>query len=138
MKNQITHKQKRKSAWDSEKNRFFDKIIELKLASNANQIEKFLQDSVQGREYAKFVFTRSLSEAMELIAAYGEINGITRLELANTNLHVIISELIETEEKAQQLKVIPKLIKKISDLGALIELPPLITKESDFNCLVFF
>ena len=91
-----------------------------------------------GREYAKFVFTRSLSEAMELIAAYGEINGITRLELANTNLHVIISELIETEEKAQQLKSNSETNKKISDLSALIELPPLIAKESDFNCFSLF
>ena len=126
-------KKKQKSAWEREKHKFFNKIVGMKLADNVQQIEDFLRDSVQGREYAKFVFTASLSEAIELISAYGEQNSISRQELSNSNLYPILSDLMETEEITEVIQNNCRKNKKISDLSALIELPPLITKESDFN-----
>ncbi|MDC3312007.1 PEP-utilizing enzyme [Alphaproteobacteria bacterium] len=125
---------KQNSAWDFEKHKFFDRMVELKLASNAEQIEKFLQESIQGREYAKFVFTRSLSEIIELIADYGAEYGFSREELSNINLHAILSDYSEIEILEEAIQKNCEKNKKISDLSSLIELPPLIINESNFNC----
>lgn len=53
----------------------------------------YAQKAIEGREYAKFVFTRSLSEIIELVAKWGEIKGFTRLEMSMLTIDEILSIL---------------------------------------------
>lgn len=46
----------------------------------------FLRKAIEGREHAKFVFTRNLSGALEAIAEFGKENGFTREDLAHLHL----------------------------------------------------
>lgn len=50
---------------------------------------KFIEAAIEGREYAKFVFTRSLSAALELIAQLGTQNGFSREDMAYLDCTVI-------------------------------------------------
>lgn len=45
---------------------------------NADDLVVYAQKSIAGREYAKFIFTRHLSDIIELVAKWGEIQGIER------------------------------------------------------------
>jgi phosphohistidine swiveling domain-containing protein len=52
----------------------------------------YCKRAIAGREYAKFVFTRTLSDLLELIAAWGSKNNISRHALANCNLNEFLKE----------------------------------------------
>ena len=49
---------------------------------DANDLLAFATQAIQGREFAKFVFTRNLSDAIEDIAAWGSLLGLGRDELS--------------------------------------------------------
>lgn len=53
---------------------------------------KFIEAAIEGREYAKFVFTKSLSDALELLAQLGEQYGISREDMAYMDC-LLIDEL---------------------------------------------
>ena len=50
---------------------------------------EFIKAGIEGREYAKFVFTRSLSEALSLIRKLGEDHGLTAEDCAFLNYDAI-------------------------------------------------
>lgn len=50
----------------------------------------YISTAISGREYGKFVFTRSVSAMLELIADYGERHGVSRDELSHVPLEVIL------------------------------------------------
>lgn len=51
----------------------------------------YVRDATVGREYAKFVFSKSVSDMLEVIANFGEINGLSRDELS----HIPLTNFIE-------------------------------------------
>jgi glutamine kinase len=50
---------------------------------------EFIKAGIEGREYAKFVFTRSLSDALSLISQLGEEHGLSAEDCAFLNYDVI-------------------------------------------------
>lgn len=57
--------------------------------------------AIAGREYGKFVFTRSVSAMLELIADFGERQGLSREEMSN----VPVSALLDVELSSADLSV---------------------------------
>jgi phosphohistidine swiveling domain-containing protein len=51
----------------------------------------FMRKAISGREYAKFKFSRHLSNSIELIASWGESLGLTREELAHLNIGDVLA-----------------------------------------------
>lgn len=51
----------------------------------------FMREAITGREYAKFKFSRHLSNIIELIASWGERLGLTREELAHLPIGDILA-----------------------------------------------
>ncbi len=49
----------------------------------------FLKVAIEGREYAKFVFTKNLSDALSLINKLGELHGFTPEEMAYVDINTI-------------------------------------------------
>jgi len=49
---------------------------------DAEELLEYCRGAIQGREYAKFVFSRNLSDALELIARWGETCGLSRDDLS--------------------------------------------------------
>ena len=58
---------------------------------NSQGLMKYIQDAVAGREYGKFVFTRSVSAILESIAEFGAQQNISREELS----HISVTDIIE-------------------------------------------
>ena len=77
-------KENNNQQWDLEKNIFFETLIGHGLADNGEEIESFLRRSIEGREYAKFVFTKNISDALELLVEFSDTVGLERAELAKT------------------------------------------------------
>ena len=47
--------------------------------------------AIEGREYAKFVFTRNISEILEMLVGWGERHGYSREDLACLTIHDFLS-----------------------------------------------
>jgi len=70
-------------ALSSSERRSIDQLSrEAGLALDADELLEYCRAAIQGREYAKFVFSRNLSDALELIARRGEKSGFSRDDLS--------------------------------------------------------
>jgi glutamine kinase len=64
-------------------------LKEHELAIDPLSFMEFIKAGIEGREYAKFVFTRSLSHALSLIGELGSDHGLSREDCAFLNYDVI-------------------------------------------------
>lgn len=64
-------------------------LKEHELAIDALSLIEFIKAGIEGREYAKFVFTRSLSDALSLIRQLGEDHGLSAEDCAFLNYDAI-------------------------------------------------
>lgn len=64
---------------------------------------KFLKAGIEGREYAKFIFTKSLSHVLELLAKLGESYGFSREDMSFVDASVINPLYSSTEDVASTL-----------------------------------
>ena len=57
---------------------------------NSEIMFDFMREAIAGREYAKLVFTRNISDALELVAGWGIENGLNREELSFLTISQIL------------------------------------------------
>ena len=57
---------------------------------------KYISDAISGREYGKFVFTKSVSAMLEIIAQFGEKNKLSREEMSHIPIWDILSIGVES------------------------------------------
>ena len=74
---------------------------------------KYISDAISGREYGKFVFTRSVSAMLEIIAHFGEENKLSREEMSHIPIWDILGIGVESgyaniEEKLRRVSHINK------------------------------
>jgi glutamine kinase len=101
------------------------------LGGDADSLFQFIKASIEGREHSKFVFTKSLSDALELIAQLGVDNGFTREEMAFADI-AIIDELIATRGDCKA--ILERSIARgmrIYERALTLSLPPLILEPND-------
>lgn len=104
------------------------------LPKNSNNVVDFFRQSIEGREYAKFIFTRNLSMALELIAEFAAEVGLSRDDISHVSLFDLESVLVG--QSGTNLK---KWLQEKSEEGLAIhqvaqavELPSLILDSGDF------
>jgi hypothetical protein len=76
------------STWVAERDGFVAALVAQGIDTTGPQIEAFLRQAIEGREYAKFVFTRHLSAALDALVAYGAEYEVEREQLALIPLSV--------------------------------------------------
>jgi hypothetical protein len=76
-----------------ERGAFAQLLKEIRLPLSPEQLFVYAAQAIVGREHAKFVFTRPLSDAVENIAEWGECIGLTREDLAHLSLHDLAETL---------------------------------------------
>jgi phosphohistidine swiveling domain-containing protein len=77
-------------AFSEEKCAVMDAILcEHGLKANTQQMIDFVRNAIEGREFSKFVFTRSLSKIIMLIEQFGEEWGIAKDDLAHLDFRRI-------------------------------------------------
>lgn len=91
----------------------------------------FIKGGIEGREYAKFVFTRSLSDALSLIKQIGEEYGLSTEDCSFLDIADIRSLYSESGSVAARLKASVAEGKRRYNLTRRIVLPPLISSPDD-------
>lgn len=119
---------------DSTKAAVAAELDRIGLDSDVDRFVEFLVEAIEGREYAKFVFSRNLSAALEQLAAFGAEHGLSRETCSHVRLDEYLACLHDQpapdleawlETRAQEGR------ERYSTATA-VELPPLLTEPSDF------
>lgn len=66
-------------------------LIENGFKVSADDLLKFIKEAIEGREYSKFVFTKSVSEVLKLIEELGKNLEISREELAYLDIKTVLN-----------------------------------------------
>ena len=96
--------------WENEKQAVFEGLVREKLFSNFEHAESFMRQAIEAREYAKFVFSRNVSWALDGIARYGESMGLSREALS----HVPVMSLLRAYESQEALSQMRSQLEQIS------------------------
>ena len=108
-------------------------------ALDADALLEYVRSATVGREYGKFIFTRSVSYLLELIAAFGEKHGLSREELSHVSIDDVIASIDESSEGGVEER-----LRKIADEGAerhvisaAIRLPQVLFDEAGVHVVPF-
>ncbi len=126
--------------WSKEtRNRFVKALVAAGLECDFAQADHFMRQAIAGREYAKFIFTHSLSRALDQIARFGSEIGLTREELS----HLSLADLRACgtgwlcNDLAGSLRKRAEEGRLAHDLTLGVELPPLLLSEDDFLSFLY-
>jgi len=123
------------TSWLKARSRFVDKLNAGGISCTEDSIEAFLRQSIEGREYAKFVFTRNLSTALDAICEWGNDIGVDSnilSEVSIDQLSAIYSGQVTTTDIRTWLHEHAKRAREQRTLVETIELPPLLCHQEDF------
>ncbi|WP_168195157.1 PEP/pyruvate-binding domain-containing protein [Shewanella sp. SNU WT4] len=110
-------------------------LIDHGINHSADSLLHFIRCAIEGREYAKFVFTRSLSDAIEGLALLGQSHGFNRDDMAFTNANIINQLMTGSHSQYEVIKNSIELGKQLYANAELVKLPPLI--DSPHNAYEF-
>jgi glutamine kinase len=91
----------------------------------------FLKGGIEGREYAKFVFTRSLSDALSLFRELGERHGFDAEAMSYADIHVIHDLYTSSADPRELIGASIERGRQAYERTRQILLPPLITSPDD-------
>lgn len=94
----------------------------------------FMKRSIQLREYYKFVYTKNISQAIEIIASVGEEFGFSRDDLANLDYYSVFNcaESCTRDELADTWHSLIQGRREDEHLNSLVSLPSIIFTDNDF------
>ena len=104
-----------------------------KLKMNAKQLDKFIQKSIYNREYAKFIFTKSIDLIFQNLIMFGKKYKINREDLSYLDINTILN-FHYTLDASSIVKIIKEEIKRnkrIYELNSKIYLPETISEIND-------
>lgn len=102
---------------------------------DAQGLLSYIQQAIKGREYAKFVFTRHLSAALEIIAIWGAHHGLGREDLSFLN----IQDILDTCYRSPREEITTLLMHKVDqarlnqDMSRIFKLSYLIRGVQDIH-----
>lgn len=101
------------------------------LIGDVKSLFKFIKSAIEGREYAKFIFTKNLSDSLEIISLLGEELGYSREEMSYLDFSVfknLYSSSLNLRDSIKQSIYIGN--KKYRET-LCINMPPIITNPDD-------
>lgn len=92
---------------------------------------KFIKAGIEGREYSKFIFSKNISDILELIAILGEKYGYSREDMSYVDINIFKKAYSETVDLEDMIKesIIKGKEKYRKTLG--LNMPPVILNPDD-------
>lgn len=121
--------------WQQQKLGFFDAVRAQGLDFSDKDIEQFLRDAIEGREKSKFLFSKNLSLALDLLVKFGASIGLEREVLAHLSIEQLLALLNSTAPFLDQKNYLVDVAERavaLKKMSLMCELPALICKRDDF------
>ena len=91
----------------------------------------FIKGAIEGREYAKFVFTKSVSAVLSMLSLFGEKHGVNKEDLSYCNI-MVVKELYDGSADPTGTLIQSIIRGKVNyEITKELVLPPLITSPAD-------
>jgi phosphohistidine swiveling domain-containing protein len=126
--------------WASAREKFGKSVIEAGLSVTVDEIENFMRTAIEGREYAKFAFTRNLSLALDELVLWGESHGVeaeTLSQLSIEDLRLLRSSTVYTSNVSEWVRSRAKENQQGAEVIKMLELPPLLSSADDFSVFLY-
>ncbi|OQX19087.1 MAG: phosphoenolpyruvate synthase [Desulfobulbaceae bacterium A2] len=108
-------------------NRLRELLVGHKLDHDVLSLFTFIQEAIEGREWAKFEFTRNLSDAMVLMRQFGEELGFSADDLSYADVHAFVQLYASSTDPRQVLSEAIETGQRSRAMTTCLNLPPLIT-----------
>jgi len=94
---------------------------------------QYCRESIQGREWAKLIFTRSISDCLEVLAAWGEEQRLSRDELSHLDIRELMDCTVVQHGRSfeEHLRVRAEAGRREHEVTTGVRLPFLLTRPSD-------
>lgn len=112
-------------------NKLKELLLEHELKHEVLSFFEFIKKAIEGREYAKFVFTKSVSEVLSLIKELAQEEGFTLQEASYLDIADVKKLYTTSRSITQVFNKSLKEGKRIFDISKQINLPPLIMEPED-------
>lgn len=126
--------------WASVREKFGRSVIQSGLPVTVDEIETFMRVAIEGREYAKFAFTRNLSLALDEITLWGEAQGLEAnalSQLSIEDLRLLSRGTVVTKNVAEWVRNRAEENQQASEIVDGLELPPLLCNTDDFSVFLY-
>ena len=106
---------------------------------DADDLLNYMREATIGREYGKFVFTRTVSDMLEIIAHFAEENSLSRDEISHIPLNTILEIVKGSGENSieERLREISKLEEEKHQISVSVRLPQLLTDQAGVYIVPF-
>ncbi|MDC0239198.1 PEP-utilizing enzyme [Candidatus Thioglobus sp.] len=106
---------------------------------NADNLLSYIRNAIIGREYGKFIFSKSISDILELIAKFSEKNGLSRDEVSHVPLDSLLNVIknINKESIKEQLRAISEKEMDKHNISVAIRLPQLLVDQAGVYIVPF-
>lgn len=114
-------------------------LRELELPDDGDAFTAFLRGAIEGREKAKFIFTRNLSRALSDIALVGAENGLSAARTAQLDIVDLAQCAARNSAEALRSWLTERAVagERQHRLAQAIELPPLISRDEQLLSFVY-
>ena len=104
-----------------------------KLGVSVDQLFLFCEKAIKAREYSKFIFSRSVSDALCAIERWGQSTGLSIEEVSFLSIQDILDSQAKAtgRDKEQQLRALSVANRNEYEVSKALRLPHLIRDESD-------
>ncbi len=119
--------------FDDERDKINRELKENGLLIDADSLIEFIRTSIEGREYSKFEFTKTVSDILKLLENIGKRSNISRADLAHLDITVVRQLYVDlfTGAVAGILKRNIDANKEQYQIAKKIKLPSLIVDSND-------
>lgn len=136
--NNLRNKSKRFELSLAQKNSI-DKLINSEGFMNldSSSLMKYIEQATAAREYAKFIFTRSVSNILEIIANFGKTHSLNREELSHIGINNFVNYDKYKDDIKNRLGKISLINKKKNMISSAIRLPQVLFDEAGVFVIPF-
>lgn len=106
-------------------------LEEHELHTDVLSLFQFIKSAIEGREYAKFVFTETLSDTLELLAQLGQEYGFSREEMSYVDIRRIMQSYSGAGDMKSVLSEALREGRKLEKISEGLMLPPLLSNEKE-------
>ena len=105
----------------------------------ATDLLDYVNDATVGREYGKFVFTRTLSDMVELIGKFAEAHSLSRDEISHIPINTLLATAHHSCENTieDDLRALSNIELEKHHISSSIRLPQLLIDESGVHVVPF-
>lgn len=115
-------------------------LVKNGISADMDTVESFMRNAIEGREYSKFSFSRNLSAALDCLVDFGNSVGLGREDLFHLPIDAFLTlrtGTVITADPSAWLRQRAEEGRRERRVSAAVELPPLLTCESDFEAFFY-